>query len=183
MSHLLKVMFNMCLVKVWTAINRLLIIWKSDLSNKIKQDFFQTAVVSILLNGSTPWTLTTCIEEKLDEISQECYKIFWTNPGSNTTRKTATVQPLTSHLKNHPRGTRHVSNIFYGPLNLDLPALANQQEFTNTSLMKFNTPAESHYQFLLSSYLNFSRLICSTCINSNRNIVLHFIRWRIVISH
>ena len=31
---------NMCLAKACTAINRLLIIWKSNLSNKIKHDFF-----------------------------------------------------------------------------------------------------------------------------------------------
>ena len=57
---------SMCLAKAWTAINRLIIIWKSDLSNKIKRDFFQAAVVSILLYGCTTWTLTKCIEIKLD---------------------------------------------------------------------------------------------------------------------
>ena len=35
---------NICLVKVWTIFNRLSIIQKSDLSDKIKQDFFQTPV-------------------------------------------------------------------------------------------------------------------------------------------
>ena len=49
---------NMRLAKAWTAINRLSIIWKSDLSNKIKCDFFQTAVVSILLDRCTKWKLT-----------------------------------------------------------------------------------------------------------------------------
>ena len=38
------------LEKAWTAIGRLLIIWKSDLSDKIKHDFFQVVVVSILLD-------------------------------------------------------------------------------------------------------------------------------------
>ena len=44
---------NMRLAKVWTAIDRLSVIWKSDLTNKIKQNtvFFQAAVVSILLYG------------------------------------------------------------------------------------------------------------------------------------
>ena len=37
------------LTKAWTAINRLSIIWKSDLTNKMKCSFFQAAVVSILL--------------------------------------------------------------------------------------------------------------------------------------
>ena len=36
------------LTKAWTAINRLSIIWKSDLTDKMKRSFFQAAVVSIL---------------------------------------------------------------------------------------------------------------------------------------
>ena len=41
------------------------VIWKSDLTNKIKCSFFQAAVVSILLYGYTTWTLTKCMEKKL----------------------------------------------------------------------------------------------------------------------
>ena len=40
---------NMQLSKAWTAIERLSIIWKSDLSDKIKRNFFQVAIMSILL--------------------------------------------------------------------------------------------------------------------------------------
>ena len=57
---------NTRLAKAWTAIDRLSVIWKSDLTNKIKRSFFQAAVVSILLFGCTPWTLTERIEKKLD---------------------------------------------------------------------------------------------------------------------
>ena len=39
------------LTKAWTAINRLSIIWKSDLTDKMKRSFFQAAVTSILLYG------------------------------------------------------------------------------------------------------------------------------------
>ena len=46
------------LTKAWTAINRLSIIWKSDLNDKMKRSFFQAAVTSILLYGCTTWTLT-----------------------------------------------------------------------------------------------------------------------------
>ena len=46
------------LTKAWTAINRLSIIWKSDLTDKMERSFFQAAVVSILLYGCTTWTLT-----------------------------------------------------------------------------------------------------------------------------
>ena len=54
------------LTKVWTGINRLSIIWKSDLTDKMKRSFFQAAVVSILLYGCTTWTLTKRLEKKLD---------------------------------------------------------------------------------------------------------------------
>ena len=52
--------------QAWTAINRLSIIWKSDLTDKMKRSFFQAAVTSILLYGCTTWTLTKRLEKKLD---------------------------------------------------------------------------------------------------------------------
>ena len=54
------------LAKAWTAINRLSIIWKSDLTDKMKRSFFHAAVTSILLYGCTTWTLTKRLEKKLD---------------------------------------------------------------------------------------------------------------------
>ena len=42
---------NTQLAKAWTAIKRLLVIWKSDLTDKIKRSFFEATVVSILLHG------------------------------------------------------------------------------------------------------------------------------------
>ena len=54
------------LTKAWTAINRLSIIWKSDLTDKMKRSFFQAAVASILLYGCTTWTRTKRLEKKLD---------------------------------------------------------------------------------------------------------------------
>ena len=54
------------LTKAWTAINRLSIIWKSDLTDKMKRYFFQAAVASILLYGCTTWTLAIRLEKKLD---------------------------------------------------------------------------------------------------------------------
>ena len=40
--------------------------WKSNLTDKMKRNFFQAAVVSILLYGCTTWTLTKRLEKKLD---------------------------------------------------------------------------------------------------------------------
>ena len=54
------------LAKAWTAIDKLSVIWKSDLTDKMKRSFFQAAAVSILLYGCTTWTLTKRLEKKLD---------------------------------------------------------------------------------------------------------------------
>ena len=54
------------LTKAWTAIDRLSIIRKSDLTGKMKRSFFQAAVVSILLYGCTTWTPTKRQKKKLD---------------------------------------------------------------------------------------------------------------------
>ena len=52
--------------KTWIAIDKLSIIWKSNMTDKMKRSFFQAAVVSILLNGCINWTLTKRLEKKLD---------------------------------------------------------------------------------------------------------------------
>ena len=54
------------ITKAWTAIDRLSIIWKSDLTDKMKRSFFQAAVVSIRLHGCTTWTLKKRLEKRLD---------------------------------------------------------------------------------------------------------------------
>ena len=57
---------NTQLAKSWSAIDGLSVIWKSDLSDKIKLNFFQATVVSILRYGCTTWTLTKRTKKKLD---------------------------------------------------------------------------------------------------------------------
>ena len=57
---------NTRLAKAWTAINRLSVMWKLDLTDKMKCSFFQVAVMLILLYGCTTWMLTKCMEKKLD---------------------------------------------------------------------------------------------------------------------
>ena len=52
---------DMWLTKAWTAIDKLSVIWKSDLTNKMKHSFFHAAVVSILIYGCT-----NCMEKKLN---------------------------------------------------------------------------------------------------------------------
>ena len=56
---------NTRLAKTWTTNDWLSVIWKSNLTDKMKRGFFQAAVVSILLYGCTTWTLTKRMEKKL----------------------------------------------------------------------------------------------------------------------
>ena len=58
---------NICLANACNAIDRLSIIWKSNLSDEIKWDILQAVAMSILLYRCTTWTLTKYIEKKLDE--------------------------------------------------------------------------------------------------------------------
>ena len=57
---------NTRLTKAWTAIDKLSIILKSDLTDKMKRNFFQAAVVSILLYGCSTWMLTKRLKKKID---------------------------------------------------------------------------------------------------------------------
>ena len=61
-----KTDINTRLAKAWIAINRLLVKRKSDLTDKMKRNFFQAVVRLILLYGCTTWTLTKCMKKKLD---------------------------------------------------------------------------------------------------------------------
>ena len=61
---------NMRLGKAWTTIDRLLVIWKSDLTDKIKRSLFQAVVVSILLYGCTTWTLLNVLRKSLTVTTQ-----------------------------------------------------------------------------------------------------------------
>ena len=54
------------LTKAWTAINRLSIIWKSDLTDKMKRSFFPGSGRIDTAIWCTTWTLTKRLEKKLD---------------------------------------------------------------------------------------------------------------------
>ena len=81
------------LTKAWTAFNRLSIIWKSDLTDKMKRSFFKAVVTSILLYGCTTWTLTKRLEKKLD---------------GNYTRMLPTLRPPAPYHENY--STRHAGH-------------------------------------------------------------------------
>ena len=88
-------------MKAWTAITKLSVIWKSDLTDKMKLTFFQAVVVLVLLYGCTTWTLKKTDGEKA---GRQLHK----NAVSNieqvleaTPHKAPTILPPTSHHKNY----------------------------------------------------------------------------------
>ena len=90
------------LTKAWTAIDKLSIIWKSDLTDKMKCSFFQAAVVSILLCGCITWTLTKRLEKKLDGNYTRMLQVIM----NKSWRQHPTKHELYGHLppikKNYP---------------------------------------------------------------------------------
>ena len=98
------------LTKAWTAINRLSIIWKLDLTDKMKRSFFQAAVTSILLYGCTTWTLTKRLEKKLDGnytimLRAILNKSWWQHP---TRQLYGHLPPIKKTI--HVRRTRHAGH-------------------------------------------------------------------------
>ena len=99
------------LTKAWTAIDRLSIIWKSDLTDKMKRCFFQAAVVSILLYGCTTWTLTKQMEKKLDGnytrmLQAILNKTWWQHPTRH--QLYGHLPPITKTIQ--VRWTRHAGH-------------------------------------------------------------------------
>ena len=99
------------LMKTWTAIDKLSVIWKSDLTDKMKRSFFQAAVVSILQYGCTTWMLTKRLEKKLDGNSTRMLrailnKSWWQHP-----KKLQLYSHLPPIMKTiQVRRTRHAEN-------------------------------------------------------------------------
>ena len=52
--------------KAWSALNKMDKVWKSSLPLQMKRRFFSSVVESVLLYGSTTWTLTKIQESRLD---------------------------------------------------------------------------------------------------------------------
>ena len=99
------------LTKAWTAIDRLSIIWKSDLTDKMKRSFFQAAAVWILLYGCTTWTLTKRLEKKLDGnytrmLRAILNKSWWQHPTRHELN--GHQPPITKTI--HVRRTRHAGH-------------------------------------------------------------------------
>ena len=93
------------LTKAWTAIDRLSIIWKSDLTDKMKRSFFQAAVVSILLYGCTTWTLTKRLERRLDGNYTRMLRAVLHKSWGQHPHETPTLRTLAPHHENYTSST------------------------------------------------------------------------------
>ena len=133
------------LTKAWTTIDRLSIIWESDLTDKMKRSFFQSVVVSILLYRCTTWTLTKRLEKKLDgnytRMLRAILNKFW--------RQHPTWHQLYGHLPPitktiQVRRTRHAGHCWrskdeiysYGPRHMDEQKQDDHLEHTNSSYVR-----------------------------------------------
>ena len=71
--------------KQWGALDGLHIIWKSNIPDEMKREFFRAIVESVLMYGSNTWTLTKRLESKRDgtytRMLAGCPQY---NPGRNT---------------------------------------------------------------------------------------------------
>ena len=85
-------------IYVKIGFNSLSVIWKSDLTDKIKRNFFQAAVESILLYRCTAWTLTKRMKKKLDGNTIMLRAILNKFRKQHPTKQQPTKQQLYGHL-------------------------------------------------------------------------------------
>ena len=123
------------LTNAWTAIDKLSIIWKSDLTDKMKRSLFRAAVVSILLYGCTSWTPTKRLEKKLDgNYARMLRAILNKSWRQHTTKRqlfghlppiTKTIQVRRTRHAGHCWGSRDelISDLLLGP-----PHMADQKQ-------------------------------------------------------
>ena len=132
------------LVNAWTAIDWLSVIWKLDLTDKMKSSFFQAVIVSILLYGCTTWTLTKRMEKKLDgNYTRMLRAILNKSRRQHPTKQQlyGNLPPITKTIK--IRRTRHARHCwrnrekwvkhFCGPLHMDKQRQDVQLEPTHSS--------------------------------------------------
>ena len=140
------------LTKAWTAIGKQSIIWKSDLTDKMKCSFFQAAVVLILLYGCTTWIQTEQLE-KLDDNYTRMLRAILNESG----RQHPTRHQLYSHLPPimktiQVRWTRHAGHCWksrdvlivmysYGPPHMAEQKQDDQLKHTYSSYVRIRDVA------------------------------------------
>ena len=80
---------NMRLANVWTAVDRLSVIWKPDLSDKIKHIFFQLRTCQYYYMDAPNGRWLSVWRKNLTAITQGYYELYWTNPEGNIPQKSS----------------------------------------------------------------------------------------------
>ena len=145
------------LTKACTAIDRLSIKWKSDLTDKMKRSFFQAAVVSILLYGCTTWTLTKRLKKKLDgNYTRMLRAILNKSWRQNPTRHQlyGHLPPITKTIQ--VRRTRHAGHCWRSKDNLISDVLL----WTPTYGQK---KQDDQHEYTYSSYVRIQVVALKTC--------------------
>ena len=140
---------NTRLAKAWTAIYRISVLWKSDLTDKMKCSFFQATVVSILLYGCTTWTLTKNIKKKLDgndtRMLQSILNKSWRQPPTKQ-QVYGHLPPITKTIK--IRRTRHAGRCWRSKDELKSDVL---QSFASRGRARTGRPARTYIQQLCAN--------------------------------
>ena len=127
--HMSIVAVYWLLAKAWAAIDRLSIIWKSNLTDNMKRSFFQAAVVSILLYGCTTWTLTKRLEKKLDGNYTRMLRAILNKSWQQHPTKHQLyghLPPITKTIQ--ARRTRHAGHEFVSDVLLWTPAYGQSKQ-------------------------------------------------------
>ena len=91
---------NTQLAKGWTASDRLSVIWKSDLTDKIKRSFSKQQSCRYCYMDALHGRELNVWRKHLMAITQECYEQYWTSAGGQQTPFTKTIQVRrTRHAK------------------------------------------------------------------------------------
>ena len=140
------------LTKAWTAINRLSIIWKSDLTDKMKRSFFQAAVTSILLYGCTTWTLTKQLEKLDGNYTRMLCAIL-----NKSWRQHPTKHQLYGHLRPitktiQVRRTRHAGHCW-----------RSRDELISDELLAVQKQDDQH-EHTFSNYVRIQDVVQKTCL-------------------
>ena len=141
------------------AINRRSIIWKSDLTDKIKRSFFQAAVTSMLLNGCTTWTLTKRLMKKLDGNYTRILRAIL----NKSWRQHPTIHQLYDHLPPitktiQVRRTRHAGHCWRSKGELISDVLLG-----NRHHMAVQKPDGQH-EHTFSNYVRIQDFVLNTCL-------------------
>ena len=121
--------FNISTGKAWTIIDRLMIKWKSDLPDKIKQDCIQPFTVYTLLYGCTSWTRMKSMDKRLDGSYKRMLRAVL-NKSWNQNLKTVSVWPslISQTIQVKRRG--HAEKYRWSKDQLIRNALLRLQEYT-----------------------------------------------------